>query len=47
MREAVSLRNVLVHDFIAVEDESVAERTEDQQDVLVFVTSFPNWMEQQ
>jgi uncharacterized protein YutE (UPF0331/DUF86 family) len=47
MHGAVSLRNLWVHDFISVEDEVVAEGTEDLQDVLVFVTSFPKWMEQQ
>lgn len=44
MRRAVGFRNVLVHDYITVDDEVVLARLADPSDLGAFVTAVTDWL---
>lgn len=45
MRQAVGFRNVLVHDYVDVDDRIVRSRVRDHQDLREFARQVVEWME--
>lgn len=44
LRRAVGLRNVLVHDYVAVDDRVVLDRLADPSDLTDFVSTILRWL---
>lgn len=44
MRQAVGFRNVLVHEYVAVDDDVVRARVLDHKDLEAFIRSVATWM---
>lgn len=46
MRKAVGFRNVLVHEYVDVDETVVAERVADHQDLRDFIVAVVSWMDE-
>jgi uncharacterized protein YutE (UPF0331/DUF86 family) len=44
MRKAIGLRNVLVHEYVGVDDSIVLARIEDLSDIDAFASQVADWL---